>query len=161
MLEDALPTLSLFDGQQTHQNGNTSSRTQFLNGIAFNLAYHSIFLYFLDWSFLCLLIRGIQLFCVYKGSSKNSNYVTQRALFISTVLFANFPVLLMHLLYKGSHPIILVFVGNQIGNTGGLFASPLSLLFHDFIVIGLQTLLILNFKFVKFGTRSEIMNEVE
>jgi len=114
----------------------SESRNGALTSLSFLLACNVVYMYFLDWNILTLSIRAFQLFCVYKG--RRNDLFLRKLIFYVIVVFANLPVLMVHLFYKGIQPLILVFVGDIIS------AAPHTVLVNDALIIALESLIILH-----------------
>jgi len=124
------------------------SRKKILSALNYVLSCNVIYMYFLDWNVFTLLLRALQLFCVYKGgkilvrgrAGLEGTSIVQKAIFLAVVILSNLPILLAHIFYGGVKPIILTFIGPS-----HVYAEPPLVLFlHDLFVMVLQTCMILN-----------------
>ncbi|PRP85475.1 hypothetical protein PROFUN_06844 [Planoprotostelium fungivorum] len=118
---------------------NEQERKQALSSLLFILSCNVIYVYFLDWNFTTLVIRSVQLFCVYQVRPLDD---FTRNLFMFVVMVSNVPVLLIHCIVEGTQPLILMFVGQIV------LSRVFTLLFNDLIIIGLQTIILLHPKFL-------------
>eukprot|EP01085_Mycamoeba_gemmipara_P004529 Mycagemm_TRINITY_DN11165_c0_g1::TRINITY_DN11165_c0_g1_i1::g.4529::m.4529 type:complete len:144 gc:universal TRINITY_DN11165_c0_g1_i1:435-4(-) len=104
------------------------------------IAIHTVYLYFLDWNFFCLLLRCTQLASIWKGVKEPQ---LQKFLF-AVALFINLPVLLLQWLLRDSHSITINFVGPDETASGLLIVLWIA------IVLGLQVTLMLNSRIFQF-----------
>jgi len=131
------------------------TRSKFINSLSYILGCNVLYMYFLDWNIFTLLIRGLQLFCAYRGSKPEESEISnrrnsqsvQRILFVFIVIISNLPVLLLHLTSRKIQPISLNFIGTN--DETQLMASPYTLLLGDLFVMIIQSLLILHRSWLK------------
>eukprot|EP01117_Protostelium_nocturnum_P002460 TRINITY_DN13152_c0_g1_i1.p1 TRINITY_DN13152_c0_g1~~TRINITY_DN13152_c0_g1_i1.p1 ORF type:complete len:128 (+),score=11.04 TRINITY_DN13152_c0_g1_i1:55-438(+) len=116
------------------------SRAAAVQSLMFLLSCNVIHMYFLDWNFVTLTTRSIQLFCVYKVRKQNE--FARKIIFIMIVIGSNLPILVTHMFYRGVQPFILMFVGQVV------ISRVPTILFNDLIIILLESVIVYHPKYI-------------
>jgi len=121
-------------------------RSSFLAQLHYVTACQIVYMYFLDFNLVTLLLHFVQLLVIYHGSKHHSSRqgVTsfQKSIFVCIVLFSNLPVILLHIFYQKTSPIVLTFVGTSE------LAQLHTLLVNDLVIILLESCMVLHRKLI-------------